>query len=166
MQGAAWASHRFACGVIAPCRNPVIGQQNQTEESELNATTVALGLANSVFDLAKVDSNWKIMERARLARSRFERVFGNREVALGVMEPCGSAYHRPFRFLEAPVTSTKVCRTARRNFASKWDFRGHRKPINPLRRQSTFGRRIRLCIRPLMAVGSPSRIDRQICALL
>ena len=95
---------RFACGVIAPCRILVIGQQNQTEESELNATTVALGLANSVFDLAMADSNWKIMERARLSRSRFERLFGNREVALVVMEPCGSANHRPFRFLGAPVS--------------------------------------------------------------
>jgi transposase len=51
----------------------VIGQQNQTEESELNATTVALGLANSVFDLAMADSNWKIMERTRLTHSRLAR---------------------------------------------------------------------------------------------
>ncbi len=59
----------------------------------MNATTVAVDLAKSVFEVAVADSNWKIVERARLTRTQFERFFANREVALVVMEACGSAHH-------------------------------------------------------------------------
>jgi transposase len=66
---------------------------NQQKESEMNATTVAVDLAKSVFQLAVADSNWKIIETHRLSRSQFERWFGNRDVSLVVMEACGSAHH-------------------------------------------------------------------------
>jgi transposase len=59
----------------------------------MNATTVAVDLAKSVFEVAVADSHWKISERARLTRSQFERWFDNREVDLVVMEACGSAHH-------------------------------------------------------------------------
>lgn len=59
----------------------------------MNATTVAVDLAKSVFQLAVADSNWKIIETHRLSRSQFERWFGNREIGLVVMEACGSAHH-------------------------------------------------------------------------
>jgi transposase len=65
----------------------------------MNATTVAVDLAKNVFELAVADGNWKVIERARLTRSQFERWFDNRDVSLIVMEACGSAHHwgRVFR---------------------------------------------------------------------
>jgi transposase len=59
----------------------------------MDATTVAVDLAKSVFELAVADGHWKIVERARLSRSQFERRFVNRCVDLVVMEACGSAHH-------------------------------------------------------------------------
>ena len=59
----------------------------------MDATTVAVDLAKSVFELAVADGHWRIVERARLTRSQFERWFHNREVDLVVMEACGSAHH-------------------------------------------------------------------------
>ena len=59
----------------------------------MNATTVAVDLAKSVFELAVADEHWKVQERARLTRRQFERWFVNRTVGLVVMEACGSAHH-------------------------------------------------------------------------
>jgi transposase len=59
----------------------------------MNATTVAVDLAKSVFQLAVADAHWKILETHRLTRNQFERWFVNREVGLVVMEACGSAHH-------------------------------------------------------------------------
>jgi transposase len=59
----------------------------------MNATTVAVDLAKSVFQLAVADAHWKVIESHRLTRSQFERWFLNREVGLVIMEACGSAHH-------------------------------------------------------------------------
>ena len=59
----------------------------------MNATTVAIDLAKSVFQLAVADSHWKIIETHRLTRTQFERWFANRNVSLVVLEACGSAHH-------------------------------------------------------------------------
>ncbi len=59
----------------------------------MNATTVAVDLAKSVFQLAVADAQWRIIETHRLTRSQFERWFANRDVALVIMEACGSAHH-------------------------------------------------------------------------
>lgn len=59
----------------------------------MNATTVAVDLAKNVFEVAVADGSWRVVERARLTRSQFERWFHNREVGLVVMEACGSAHH-------------------------------------------------------------------------
>lgn len=59
----------------------------------MNATTVAVDLAKSVFQLAVADSQWKVIETRRLTRSQFERWFLNRDISLVVMEACGSAHH-------------------------------------------------------------------------
>ena len=59
----------------------------------MNATTVAVDLAKSVFQLAVADSHWKIVETHRLTRTQFERWFANRSVGRVVMEACGSAHH-------------------------------------------------------------------------
>lgn len=59
----------------------------------MHATTVAVDLAKNVFQVAVADRHWKVIERARLTRSQFERWFDNRDVSLIVMEACGSAHH-------------------------------------------------------------------------
>jgi transposase len=59
----------------------------------MKSTTVAVDLAKSVFQLAVADASWKVIETHRLTRSQFERWFHNRDVALVVMEACGSAHH-------------------------------------------------------------------------
>jgi transposase len=59
----------------------------------MNATTVAVDLAKSVFQLAVADASWKVVETHRLTRTQFERWFLNREVSLVIMEACGSAHH-------------------------------------------------------------------------
>ena len=59
----------------------------------MNATTVAVDLAKSVFQLAVADSQWRVVETHRLTRTQFERWFLNRDVSLVVMEAWGSAHH-------------------------------------------------------------------------
>ena len=59
----------------------------------MNATTVAVDLAKSVFQLAEADDQWRIVRTHRLTRGQFERFFANRQVRLVVMEACGSAHH-------------------------------------------------------------------------
>ena len=59
----------------------------------MNATTVAVDLAKSVFVLAGADEDWNVIERARLTRGQFERWFHNRAVRLVVMEACATAHH-------------------------------------------------------------------------
>lgn len=59
----------------------------------MHATTVAVDLAKSVFQIAIADSNWKLVEQQRLTRHQFERWFQNRSIGLVVMEACGSAHH-------------------------------------------------------------------------
>jgi transposase len=63
------------------------------KESDMNATTVAVDLAKSVFQLAVADDHWRIVETQRLTRTQFERWFANRDVSLVIMEACGSAHH-------------------------------------------------------------------------
>lgn len=59
----------------------------------MNATTVAVDLAKSVFQLVVADDDWRVVESARLTRLQFERWFLNRDVRLVIMEACGSAHH-------------------------------------------------------------------------
>jgi len=57
----------------------------------MHATTVAVDLAKSVFQVAVADDTWKVVERHRLTRLQFERWFQNRNIGLVIMEACGSA---------------------------------------------------------------------------
>lgn len=59
----------------------------------MHATTVAVDLAKSVFQLAVADDSWRVVETHRLTRTQFERWFANRDVRLVIMESCGSAHH-------------------------------------------------------------------------
>ena len=51
----------------------------------MHATTVAVDLAKSVFQIAVADEHWHIVETQRLTRTQFERWFVNRSVGLVVM---------------------------------------------------------------------------------
>ena len=53
----------------------------------MNATTVAVDLAKSVFQLAVADTQWRVVETHRLTRTQFERWFVNRDISLVVTEP-------------------------------------------------------------------------------
>ena len=59
----------------------------------MNATTVAVDLAKSVFQLAVADTSWKVTATHRPTRPQFERFFANRAVSLVIMEAYGSAHH-------------------------------------------------------------------------
>ena len=73
----------------------------------MHATTVAVDLAKSVFQLAVADASWRVVETHRLTRTQFERWFANRDVGLVVMESCGSAHHWP-RWLNAPGIEARL----------------------------------------------------------
>ncbi len=59
----------------------------------MNATTVAVDLAKSVFQLVVAHDDWKPVESHRLTRRQFEAFFNNRAFSLVIMEACGSAHH-------------------------------------------------------------------------
>ena len=48
------------------------------KESAMNATTVAVDLAKSLFQLAVADEHWRVVETQRLTLTHFERWFVNR----------------------------------------------------------------------------------------
>jgi hypothetical protein len=73
----------------------------------MNATTVAVDLGKSVFQLAVADGAWRIVETHRLTRTQFERWFANRQVDLVIMEACGSAHHWA-RWLEGLGIAVKL----------------------------------------------------------
>ncbi|HEY6642885.1 MAG TPA: IS110 family transposase, partial [Povalibacter sp.] len=59
----------------------------------MSIVTIAVVLANTVFELAAADDAGKIVERRRLGRAQFDKYFENRECAHVVMEACGSAHY-------------------------------------------------------------------------
>lgn len=71
----------------------------------MNATTIAVDLAKTVFQVAEADDTWQIVRTHRLTRRQFERFFANRHVKLVIMEACGSAHYwaRWFDGLSIPV---------------------------------------------------------------
>ena len=79
-------------GIIVPAGVMWCECQRNQEESEMNATTVAVDLAKNLFQLAYADASWKLIGTARLTRSQFRRCFQNSPVSLVIMEACGSAH--------------------------------------------------------------------------
>ena len=59
----------------------------------MDATTVAVDLAKSVYQLAVADGAWRTVHKARLSRAEFQHWFDNRQVGVVSMEACGSAHH-------------------------------------------------------------------------
>lgn len=58
----------------------------------MNATTIAVDLAKTAFQLAEANDAWQIVRTHRLTRRQFEPFFANRQVKLVIMEACGSAH--------------------------------------------------------------------------
>jgi transposase len=54
---------------------------------------VSVDLAKNVYQLAVANANWQVIQKHRLTRTQFERLFANRDVKLVVMEACGSAHY-------------------------------------------------------------------------
>src|SRR4051794_7097960 len=88
-----WPPPLFVRHHCAKLSHVVWRQRNEREESEMNATTVAVDLAKNVFELIAADAKGKVIERARLTRAQFERCFDNQRADLVAMEACGSAHH-------------------------------------------------------------------------
>jgi transposase len=59
----------------------------------MNATTVAIGLAKDVFELAYADSSARSVQRRRLSRARLAAGFRNLVPRSVVMEACSSAHY-------------------------------------------------------------------------
>jgi transposase len=92
----------------------------------MNATTVAVDLAKSVFELAVSDGQGRVTERKRLSREAFRKFFANREPCRIAMEACGAARHwaRTFQALGRevkPLPPQHVRPYARRDKADRAD---------------------------------------------
>lgn len=59
----------------------------------MNATTVAVDLAKTVFQVAQADAQGRIVGSHRLTRGKFERFMANCMARQVVMDACGSAHH-------------------------------------------------------------------------
>jgi transposase len=67
-------------------------QRNQ-EETEMDATTVAVDVAKTVFEVAIANRQWHIVARHRLNRRQFSRFVATTAPTHVVMEACGTAHH-------------------------------------------------------------------------
>jgi transposase len=67
-------------------------QRNQ-EETEMDATTVAVDLAKTVFELALANAQWRVVGRHRLNRAKFARFLTETAPTHVVMEACGTAHY-------------------------------------------------------------------------
>jgi transposase len=63
------------------------------EETEMDATTVAVDLAKTVFELALANAQWRIVSRQRLNRGQFTRFLAETPSTHVVMEACGMAHY-------------------------------------------------------------------------
>ena len=59
----------------------------------MDATTVAVDLAKTVFELAIANAQWRIVARQRLNRAQFTRFLTQTPPTHVVMEACGMAHH-------------------------------------------------------------------------
>lgn len=67
--------------------------QLNEEEAEMDATTIGVDLAKSVFELALANAAWRVIGRKRLTRAQFERFLATQPPTHVVMEACGTAHY-------------------------------------------------------------------------
>ena len=128
----------------------------------MDATTVAVDLAKSVFELAIANARWRVWSRQRLNRARFARFLAQTPPTHVVMEACGTAHywgrvaqrhgHRVTPWAHSPWPSTHRCDCAagqrsvdrgltenrngvRSSLPPRWNGLGHvrRKPLEAAR---------------------------------
>jgi hypothetical protein len=63
------------------------------EETDMDATTVAVDLAKTVFALAIANAQWRIVSRQWLNRSQFRRFLADMPATHVVMEACAMAHY-------------------------------------------------------------------------
>jgi transposase len=59
----------------------------------MDATTIGVDLAKTVFELALANAAWRLIGRKRLTRPQFERFLATHPAIHVVMEACGTAHH-------------------------------------------------------------------------
>jgi transposase len=67
-------------------------QRNQ-EETEMDATTVAVDVAKNVFEVAIANREWSIVARHRFNRRQFAHFLATASPTCVVMEACGTAHY-------------------------------------------------------------------------
>ena len=67
--------------------------QRDQEEREMDATTVAVDLAKTEFEVAIADREWHIIARHRFNRKQFARFLATASPTHVVMEACGTAHY-------------------------------------------------------------------------
>jgi transposase len=65
----------------------------ESEESEMNVTTIGLGIAKSVFQVHGVDGHGKPVLRKQLKHSQVLAYFANLSACLVGLEACGRSHH-------------------------------------------------------------------------
>jgi transposase len=83
-------SSRFCSRELAA---PTDAHQLNKEETDMDATTVGVDLAKTVFELAVANAAWHVVGRKRLTRPQFERFLATQPATHLVMEACGTAHH-------------------------------------------------------------------------
>lgn len=73
--------------------HPLIPISHTQEETEMDATTVAVDLAKTVFELAWATATWQLCGRERLNRAQFTRRLATTPPCHVVMEACGMAHY-------------------------------------------------------------------------
>jgi transposase len=71
----------------------LIPVSSNQEETEMDATTVAVDLAKTVFELAIANAQWRVVSRQRLNRVQFTRYLTQTPPTHVVMEACGMAHY-------------------------------------------------------------------------
>lgn len=59
----------------------------------MDAITVGVDLAKNVFEVAVADERYRVVERTRLTRARFQQWLGQHPPSVFVLEACGSAHY-------------------------------------------------------------------------
>jgi transposase len=59
----------------------------------MNSTTIAVGVAKTVCEVAVSEHPGQVRERQRFSRDRFHRYLGEQPPAAILMEACGSAHY-------------------------------------------------------------------------
>ena len=74
----------------------------------MDATTVAVDLAKTVFEVAIADRHWHIVARHRFTRRQFTKFLATTSATHVVMEACGTAHYWGAA-RKATVTRSRCC---------------------------------------------------------